>query len=264
VTWSWGASLPFFFGVIGAAVAACRPGAGREPLKVAAAADLTFAFQDLGAEFEKRTGEPVKFSFGATGLLEKQIVEGAPFDLFAAGDVAFVDDAIHSGACLADSKALYAAGRLALVQGPAAAGANAVGDLADPRLAKIAIANPEHAPYGKAAKQALERSGVWDRVRPRLVYGENVRQALEFVESGNADAAIVALSLVKGRAAAVSLPYLEVPRTLHDPIVQALVVCSHGKAGAPAAAAQQFAAFVQSSDGRALLARYGFESPDAR
>jgi molybdate transport system substrate-binding protein len=243
-------------------MASCHPSSTVEPLKVAAAADLTFAFEDMGAEFEKRTGEKVVFSFGATGLLEKQIAEGAPFDVFAAGDVAFVDDAIHSGACLADSKALYATGQLALVLGKDAVGAKGVADLADARIAKIAIANPEHAPYGRAAKQALERAGVWEQTRARLVYGENVRQTLQYVESGNVGAAIVALSLMKGRQGADALPYVEVPAALHDPIVQALVVCTHGKAGVPAA--QKFASFVESSDGRALLARYGFEPPAAR
>jgi molybdate transport system substrate-binding protein len=245
-----------------ATMASCHPSTAVEPLKVAAAADLTFAFQDMGAEFEKRTGEKVIFSFGATGLLEKQIAEGAPFDVFAAGDVAFVDDAIQSGACLPDSKALYATGQLALVLGKDVAGAKGVADLVDARIAKIAIANPEHAPYGRAAKQALERAGVWEQTRARLVYGENVRQALQFVESGNAAAAIVALSLVKGQEGADVLPYVDVPAALHDPIVQALVVCTHGKAGVLAAA--KFATYVQSSDGRALLARYGFGPAAAR
>jgi molybdate transport system substrate-binding protein len=240
-------------------LAACHPGSTAEPLKVAAAADLTFAFKDIGEEFEKRTGEKVLLSFGATGLLERQIAEGAPFDLFAAGDVSFVDDAIHSGVCLADSKAVYAKGRIALAYRKDALPAKTVGDLADGRIAKVAIANPAHAPYGKAARQALERAGVWEGVRSKLVYGENVQQALEFVQSGNAGAALVALSLVSGVGATADIAWVEVPPSLYDPIVQALVVCTRGKAGVPAA--QKFAAFVQSGDGRAVLQRYGFLPP---
>jgi molybdate transport system substrate-binding protein len=245
-----------------ALLAGCRPASTAEPLKVAAAADLTFAFRDLSAEFEKRSGEKVALSFGASGVLEKQIVEGAPFDVFAAGDVGFVDDAIRSGACLADTKALYAKGHIVLVGGTPSKGGTVprtLGDLADPAVGKIAIANPEHAPYGRAAKQALERAGVWDRVRPRLVYGENVQQALEFARSGNAGAAIVALSLVKGGGSVAEGSWVDVPPSLYDPIVQALVVCTRGKAGVPAA--QKFASFVQSKDGRAVLDRYGFGAP---
>ena len=131
-----------------------------EPLKVAAAADLSFAFKDLGAAYEKKTGQKVVFSFGATGLLEKQIAEGAPFDVFAAANVAFADDAVKAGACLEDTKATYATGHLVMfTPNEAAVHPKAVADLQDPRITKIAIANPEHAPYGKAAKQALERAG---------------------------------------------------------------------------------------------------------
>ncbi len=242
-----------------AALAACRPPSHSEPLKVAAAADLTYAFKDIGDAFERRTGEKVLLSFGATGLLEKQIAEGAPFDVFAAGDISFVNDAIQAGACLADSKVIYAQGRIVLVSRKEGAPARAIGDLADSRFAKIAIANPEHAPYGKAAKQALEHAGVWESVRPRLVYGENVQQSLQFVQSGNAGAAIVALSLVDGTGAVEEGSWVEVPGSLYDPILQALVVCTRGKAGVPAA--QKFAAFVQSTDGRAVLERYGFLPP---
>jgi molybdate transport system substrate-binding protein len=243
-------------------VAACRPSSTVEPLRVAAAADLTFAFRDMGAEFEKRHREKVVLSFGASGLLEKQIAEGAPFDVFAAGDITFVDDAIRSGACLADSKAVYAKGRIVLVgsaRGKEGSLPRTLGDLADPAIGKIAIANPEHAPYGKAAKQALERAGVWERVRARLVYGENVQQTLEFVRSGNAGAAITALSLVTGTGSVEEGSWVEVPASLYDPIVQALIVCTRGKAGVPAA--QKFVSFVQSNDGRAVLHRYGFLEP---
>jgi molybdate transport system substrate-binding protein len=240
-------------------VAACRKDAApaeREPLKVAAAADLSFAFKDVGDAYEKKTGEKVVFSFGATGLLEKQLAEGAPFDVFAAANVSYADDAVNAGACQGDSKVIYATGHIVLYSTKDAAfHPKTMADLTDARVTKIAIANPDHAPYGKAAKQAMVRAGVWDRVQPKVVYGENVQQTLQFAQSGNADIAIVALSLATvtpGEAAPI-------PTDLHDPIDQALVACTHGKAGTEEA--RKFIAFVQSADGHAVMREYGFLLP---
>ncbi len=237
---------------------ACKHDAptSNEPLKVAAAADLSFAFKDLGEAYEKKTGQKVVFSFGATGLLEKQIAEGAPFDVFAAANVSFADDAVKAGACLADSKATYATGHLVLyTTRDAAFHPGSMADLTDARVVKIAIANPEHAPYGKAAKQAMEHAGVWDKVQPKVVYGENVQQTLQFAQSGNADVAIVALSL----ATVTPGVSVNVPTELHDPIAQAMVVCTHGKAGTESG--RKFVAYVQSAEGHALMKRFGFLLP---
>jgi molybdate transport system substrate-binding protein len=251
-----GLALAAAFGA--AACSRRSPPSGVEPLRVAAAADLSFAFEELGSAYEKTTGQKVVLSFGATGLLERQIVEGAPFDIFAAADVSFVEDAIEAGACASNSKQVYAVGKLAIVAAPGSAFVpTSVSDLADPRITRVAIANPEHAPYGRAARQSLERAGVWTSVEPKLVYGENVHQALEFAESGNADAAIVALSLVIGRRQGV----VSVPPDLHDPIEQALAVCA--RSSAAARAAESFCAYVMSPAGRAVLGKYGFSSADA-
>jgi molybdate transport system substrate-binding protein len=249
-------------GVPSFAVAGCHrapPPAPEEPVEVAAAADLAFAFPEIAALYEKTRGERVVFSFGSTGLLERQIAEGAPFDAFAAANASFADDAVKSGACLPDSKTSYATGRIVLLAGSGAAAVpSTLADLVDPRFAKIAIANPEHAPYGRAAKQALERAGVWDRVASRIVYGENVQQTLEFAQSGNADAAIVALSLapVLPGAGDGGARWTAIPDDLHDRIDQVLVACSHGRAGADAG--RRFIAFVSSDAGRGVLRRYGF------
>ncbi|MCU1281228.1 MAG: Molybdenum transporter, periplasmic molybdenum-binding protein ModA, partial [bacterium] len=208
-------------------------------LKVAAAADLSLAFRDVGAAFEKRSGDKVIFSFGSTGLLEKQIVEGAPFDVFAAANISFAEDAIKSGVCAAESKALYARGRIVVWSRRDAAFAppKSIADLADRRFVKVAIANPAHAPYGKAAQQALERAGVWAAVQPKLVFGENVQQTLQFAQSGNAEAAVVALSL----AVISDGNYTVVDDSLHAPIDQALVVC--GKDAERGKRARAFTAF---------------------
>lgn len=226
------------------------------PLRVAAAADLARAFDELGKAYAARGGEAPTFTFGSTGLLAKQIEQGAPFDLFAAANVSFADEAIRSGACRADSKALYARGRIVAYASDAApAPPEDLRELADLRFAKIAIANPEHAPYGRAAQQALERAGVWAAVRPRLVYGENVQQTLQFADSGNADVAIVALSL----AASARGHATPIDPSLHDPIDQALVVCARGDERD--ARARRFAAFVGSAEGRDVLRRHGFLLP---
>jgi molybdate transport system substrate-binding protein len=233
------------------------PPAETTTVKVAAAADLAFAFPDIAILYEKTTGEKVVFSFGSTGLLERQIAEGAPFDAFASASASFADDAVKSGACLADSKASYATGRIVILAGSGAAKApTALADLTDAAITKIAIANPEHAPYGRAAKQALERAGIWEQISPKIVYGENVQQTLQFAQSGNADAAIVALSLVTVLPEDGGARWTPIPDDLHERIDQVLVACAHGAAGPDAG--RRFIAFVNSEAGRNILRRYGF------
>jgi molybdate transport system substrate-binding protein len=235
----------------------CKPAvrAVERPLKVAAAADLAAAWNELGVAFEAAAGRKVTFSFGSTGLLARQIIEGAPFDVFAAANLSFVDDVLRAGVCLADSRALYARGRIVVWTRSDLAAPRTLAELADPRFVKIAVANPEHAPYGRAALQALTAAGIVEAVRPRLVFGENVQQALAFAQSGNAEAAVVALSL--SRVAPGST--LEIPAELHQPIDQAMVVCSRDPAAAESARA--FVAYVNSAPGRALMRRYGFLLP---
>lgn len=233
-------------------LAGCKP-SPPPPLRVAAASDLALAFTEVGAAFEKSTGSKVEFSFGSTGLLAKQIGEGAPFDLFAAANQSYADEVVKRGACLGESRALYARGQI--VMWSKAAPPKDLADLADPRFAKIAIANPEHAPYGQAAQQAMQRAGVWDAVRPRVVYGENVQQALAFATSGNADVAIVALSLATSSSAG---QFTRIDPKNHDAIDQALVVCKNGK---KAETAPRFAAFVASPEGRTIMRRHGFLLP---
>jgi molybdate transport system substrate-binding protein len=233
-----------------------RPEDPAPPVRVAAAADLTVAFEELGGAFERQTGQRVTFSFGSTGLLAKQIGEGAPFDLFAAANVTFVEEVVMAGACDGATRAPYARGRIVLWT--KRGGVTPPGDLtelADPRFRRIAIANPEHAPYGQAAKEALEQAGVWSVVQPRLVFGENVRQTLQFAETGNVEAAIVALALV---AADRDDPWIPIEETLHRPIDQALVVCTRG---AQRQGGESFARFVGSEPGRAVMRRHGFLLP---
>jgi molybdate transport system substrate-binding protein len=227
-------------------------------VQVAAASDLTHAFAELGTLYEAETKQEVVFSFGASGLLTQQIRQGAPFDMLASANVAFTDELIKEGQCDGATQAKYARGRLVvwtkkgLVEAP-----KKLSDLKNARFKHIAIANPEHAPYGKAAQQALQHEKLWDALRPRIVYGENIKQTQQFAQSGNAEVALVSRSLVTGTDDGEVLP---VDESLHEPIDQALVVCKHGK---NSAGGRAFAKFVLSDKAREVMKKYGFELPGA-
>lgn len=226
----------------------------QEPLRIAAASDLTRTLTELAPRFEQKTGIRVVISYGASGTLADQITHGAPFDLFAAADRGPVDSVVRSGMCLAGTEKGYAIGQLAIVTRNGVPLPAALEGLGEEAIKRIAIANPDHAPYGRAAMEALTHAHLIDRVRPRLVFGSNVAQALEFVRSGNADAAIVARSLL-ARDATSTL----VDRALHAPLVQTLVECTGGKAKREHAHA--FADFLQSEEARAVLRESGFGEP---
>lgn len=226
------------------------------PLRVAAAADLGPAMKELVALHRERTQREATVTLGSSGLLAKQIEQGAPFDVLFSANVAFVDKLISHKLGVAESRALYARGRIVLwsraggIQPP-----DSLRDLSDARFKRIAIANPEHAPYGLAAQQALHKVGVWESVRARLVFGENVGQTLQFAQTGNAEVAIVALSL------AIATPqgsWALLDEHLHQPIDQGLMVVA---ASADVPGASAFTGLVTGTDGRAILRRYGFVLP---
>jgi len=231
------------------------------PLKVAAAADLAKAFEEVGKAYETKTGEKVVFSFGSSGLLAKQIAEGAPYDVFAAANQAFADEAVRSGACFEEGQTIYARGRIVVwTKKGTVAPPKTLADLKDRRFTKVAIANPEHAPYGRAAKEALTSMGAWEAVSKKVVYGENIQQTFQFAQSGNADVAVVALSLALGAEGGV---YVPIDPSLHTPLDQKLVVCKGGsrEEGRPRKHANGFAEFVGSEEGRVIMKRYGFLLP---
>lgn len=243
-----------------ALLAGCGPKAEYEfrqegVIVVSAASDLTPAFQELGREFERREGTSVFFNFGSTGQLAQQIEQGAPVDLFAAANVSYVEGLEKQGLVVPGTRALYAQGRITLwTRGDSALKLERVEDLARPEFKKVAIANPEHAPYGVAAREALQAAGVWEAVSPKLVYGENIGQTLQYAESGNVDAAVVALSLStqsNGR-------WVLIPADLHRPLNQALAVVKSTK---HLEEARRFAAFVNSEQGRGVMRKYGFVLP---
>jgi molybdate transport system substrate-binding protein len=221
---------------------------------VAAASDLRVAFEELGAAFAKETGTEVTFTFGSSGQLAQQIANGAPFDLFASADVGYVDDVIDAGRGDAETKRTYAFGHI-VIWSRDRSYPDLAAVAADEALTKLAIANPEHAPYGVAAEQALERAGVYDDVARRLVFGENISDTLRLAQSGNADAAIVALSL----AITSDGEWTPIPEGLHEPLEQALVVTA--ESDEQARLARAFADFVSSAEGREVMRRYGFLLP---
>lgn len=237
--------------------AGCDARPASPEIVVAAASDLTFAFRELGERFERETGTRVVFNFGSSGQLAQQILHGAPVDLFASANLRFVDELKAAGRLVPGTRAVYARGYLALwTRTDAPHAPERIEELSRPAFRRIAIANPQHAPYGVAAREALQSVGLWEALQPRLVYGENIRQTLQFAESGNADVAIVALAL----AVATDGHWVQLPEHLHQPLDQALAVV---RGSAKETDARRFAALVTGEEGRAVLRRYGFGVPGA-
>lgn len=227
------------------------------PLLVLAASDLQVAFEEILSLFEARTGERVSLVLGSTGNLATQIRNGAPGDLFFAANESFLEELIAAGRVEPNTRRIYALGRLVLVAPPGRDPPAEIASLAAPGFEIVAIANPEHAPYGIAARDALERAGLWDWIQPRLVLGENVSQTYQLVRTGNADVGIVALGLVMG-APGDPVPYTLVGSELHAPLRQAAGVVT---GSARPEFAQAFLDLVLSPEGQEIMARYGFEPP---
>ncbi len=236
------------------ALAACKS-KPPEPLRVAAAADLAHAFAELTPAFTAGTPSDLKLTTGASGLLARQLAQGAPFDLFLAANTGYAEQVVKAGACAGSTLQTYARGRLVIwVKGSDGARLT-LASLSDERFQHIAIADPEHAPYGKAAREALTKAGVWGAVASRMVYGENVQQTQQLAQSGNADVAIVGLSLALGSPTGT---WSLVDESAYSPLDQALVVCKHGT---NPEAARKLAEFLKAPAGRAILRKYGFLMP---
>ena len=233
--------------------------AAPRPLSVAAAADLQFALPEVAAAFEKAHPDvDVAVTYGSSGAFYAQIRNGAPFDLFLSADESFPQKLVQEGLAVAGSSLRYSRGRLVLWvprDSPIPLERLGVTALLDPRARKVAIANPRHAPYGQAAEAALAKLGLLDAVKPRLVYGENIAQTAQFVQSGAADIGILALSLAQAPALAGRGRSVEIPLDAYPPLEQGAVILSHTRDPAPAWA---FRNFLRSPEGVAILKRYGF------
>lgn len=232
-----------------------------EPPLIAAASDLQFALTEISTSFMAKTGQSVRLTFGSSGNFARQIRSGAPIELFLSADEKLVGALAHDG--LTDGEGeLYAEGRLVLIvpNGSPLKADGSLADLAaalgDGRLSKLAIANPEHAPYGARAKEVLIAKGLWDQIQGKLVFGENVSQATQFAVSGAADGGIIAQSLAVSPAIATLGVSAVIPAEWHSPLRQRMVVTK--KAGETA---RQFFDFVRGPEARAVLQRNGFILP---
>lgn len=236
--------------------------ASAQELRIAAAADLKFAMTDLAEQFEKHGGSKLDVTYGSSGNFFAQMQNGAPFDLFFSADAEYPKKLEAAGLTEPGTLYQYALGRI-VICAPAGSGLNVEQDgwkaLLDERVKKIAIANPEHAPYGRAAVAALQTSGIYEAMKSKLVYGENISQAAQFVQSGNAQAGIIALSLAISTPMKTGMRW-EIPADMHPPIQQTAVML---KAAKNKTAAKEFLGFVKSSAGREILQRYGFTIPVA-
>jgi molybdate transport system substrate-binding protein len=226
----------------------------RPELVVAAAADLAFALREMQATFEREQPAKVTLVIGSTGQLAQQIEHGAPYDVFLAADASFVEALRAKGAVLPDTVQTYAYGRLVLAT---KRGSSPLADLAEllrPEVKRVALANPVHAPYGRAARQALERAGIWTAVQPRLVYGENIQQALQFLQTGNVEAALLARSL----ADVPELQFTPIDPALYDPLRQVAAVTTGSR---HPDLARAFIRFVCGPESRPILKGFGFLLP---
>ncbi len=237
--------------------AACARHAPPQRISIAAAADLNFTLEQLSAEFRKtHPGVDVEIAYGSSGNFYSQIRNRAPFDLFLSADVEYPRKLAAEGLAAANSVFVYAVGRI-VVWVPAQSRLDPVTALRDPSLQHIAIANPRHAPYGRAAEAALRSLGVYGSVERKLVLGENIAQTLQFVQSGAAEAGIVALSLAAAPPVRGQGRYWEIPPEAYPKIEQGGVVLTGSRA------ARQFRAWLLSPAGRAILQQYGFSLPGA-
>ena len=249
---------PVIFLLIVAFAASC---VAAEPIRVAAAADLNYALPELAERFEKETGTKVVPSFGSSGNFFAQIQNGAPFDVFFSADEDYPKKLAEAGKLDRATIQTYAIGHLVLWvpnSSPLDPNSLHMDLLTQAAVAKIAVANPQHAPYGRAAMAALDHFGLKDKVASKLVFGENVSQAAQFVQSGNAQAGLIAMSLAQSPAMKAAGKYWELPPDTYPELRQAAGVVTSSQ---QKAAAQAFLDFVLSSRGAEVLRKYGLTPP---
>jgi molybdate transport system substrate-binding protein len=238
-----------------------RPARAQTLPTIAAASDLKFALEEVAARFEKDSGHKLRLVFGSSGNFYSQLLQGAPFQMFMSADESYVLKLADAGKTI-DRGRLYALGRIGLIV-PNGSPLKADGELVDlaaalkdGRLQKFAIANPEHAPYGARAKEALQRSGLWETIQPRLVLGENISQAAQFASSGSAQGGIVALSLARAPSLAALGRFALIPEAWHAPLKQRMVLMK----GAPAPL-RAFYDYIGTPAAQEVMVRYGFAMP---
>ncbi len=227
-----------------------------EKITVAAAADLALAFKDIEALYEQTTGNEAEITYSSSGTAREQIANGAPYDVYASANIKYVDDLIEQDKIIADTKELYAIGRvgIATLVGNSLQVTDA-SDLLNPEYKKIAIADPSHAPYGVASKEALESLGLWDQLEGKMVYGKDIQDVLTQLKTGNVEAAFISLSVVNKD----EVNFLLLDANLHNPLKQAIAVVKGTK---HEEAARKFIETVNGAQGREIMKKYGFVLPD--
>lgn len=254
-------SLASIVAVLTCAAAALFPPATQASgsIMIAAAADLKFAMDEIVAAFRKhKPADKIEVIYGSSGKFHTQIQQGAPFDLYFSADIGFAKSLEKAGFAAMPTRP-YALGRIVLWSNSRDASTMTLEDLLDPNIARIAIANPRHAPYGKRAEETLRSAGVWDKVQHKLVLGENIAQTAQFVQTGNAQVGVIALALALNPTLAKAGGYMLIDDTLHEPLEQGFIVTQRA-AGKPLA--MEFADYMAGADARAIMVRYGFELPD--
>ena len=231
-------------------------------ITVAAAADLTFVFKEVAERFHKETGNSIKLSYGSSGNFYSQIQNGAPYDMFFSADVQFPKKLEAAGLTVPGTLYEYATGKVVIwvPEKSKLDVSQGLKVLLDPGIVKIAIANPVHAPYGAAAVAAMQHEGIYDQVKGKLIQGENVLQAAQFVESGNADVGLIALSLALAPPMKRAGRYSEIPAADYPPIIQAVVILKSAK---DKDTSEKFLAFLKEPSTVALMQQYGFLLPSA-
>lgn len=225
-------------------------------LTIAAASNLALAFTEAGKVFEEQTNSKITFSFGSSGQLADQIENGAPFDLFASANSKFIDHLQKENLIIPDTQIIYAYGRIGIATlSGGTSSIETLEDLLKPEIKKIAIANPGHAPYGVAAKQALENAGLWEQIENKLVYGKNISDTLTFIETGNVEAGIIALSLYNEEEVNLHL----INEDLHAPLEQSIAVINRTS---QENLAKEFIHFIKGPIGKPIMESYGFVVPE--
>lgn len=229
-----------------------------EKITIAAAADLKFAMDEIISTFKQaHPADVVEVIYGSSGKFQTQIQQGAPYDLYFSADIAFPRELAKAGFA-ASEVTPYAFGRIVLWSTSMDATKMTLDSLTDPKITRIAIANPKHAPYGKRAEEALRSAGLWQKIEPKLVYGENIAHTAQFVQTGNAQAGIIALALAVNPALSGKGGYWLIPDNMHAPLEQGFVIT---KRAAGNALAKQFADTMGSKSTRAVMTKYGFVLP---
>lgn len=229
-----------------------------EKITIAAAADLKFAMDEIVTAFKRTNpGDEVDVIYGSSGKFHAQIRQGAPYDLYFSADIGFVRELAKAGLAASEVKP-YAIGRIVLWSNSLDASKLTLDSLADPKVTRIAIANPKHAPYGKRAEEALRASSMWNKIEPKLVYGENIAHAAQFVQTGNAQVGIIALALAIYPELASKGSYWLVPDTLHEPLEQGFIITQRAAGNA---LAKRFGDYMGDKAARAVMSKYGFALP---